>query len=130
MKKTVIAALAALSMAGCASNPQRQAMLAEYEASRPTCQGKEQCDAMWEHAQVWVANNSRMKIQTATNVLIETYGGGSNSAQLAMRVVKEPLGGGAYKLVFSGGCANIFGCVPDAVETGMAFNRYINAAAE
>lgn len=82
---------------------------------------------MWERAQVWVAQNSRLKIQTATNVLIETYGAGSYDPTLAMRVLKEPMGGGAYRIVFSGGCNNMFGCSPTVAEAGMTFNAYVNA---
>lgn len=130
MKKFVFGVALAAILSGCASNPERQARIAHFHATTPVCSGQEQCDAMWEYAQVWVASNGRMKIQTATNVLIETYGSRPNSPDLAIRVLKEPQGNGRYRIVFSGGCNNIFGCVPDAIETGIRFNEYINNAAQ
>lgn len=128
--KSIFAGAILVGLTACASNPQHQAQLAEFEASRPTCDGQEQCDAMWERAQVWVAQNSRLKIQTATNVLIETYGGRQHDTTLSMRVLKEPMGGGKYRIVFSGGCNNMFGCSPTTAEAGIVFNAYVNAASE
>lgn len=123
------AAFAAMTLTGCATtNAAHQARVAQFQSTIPTCTGEEDCRAKWEAAQVWVAQHSDLKIQTATNVLIETYGGGQYDPTLSMRVLKEPQGGGSYRIVFSGGCNNMFGCVPDKWETGAAFNQAVSAA--
>ena len=118
-----------LALAGCATNaPSRSYNASVFHETVPVCTGEAECKVMWEAAQIWVAQHSRMKIQTATDVLIETYGGGANSATLAMRVLKVPQGGGVYRIEFDGGCNNIFGCVPDKFEVGVAFNQAVAAA--
>lgn len=127
--RTVIAIACCVASSGCATNiAARDAALAEFQSTVPTCTGEAQCKAMWEAAQVWVAQHSDMKIQTATDVLIETYGGGQYSATLSMRVLKVPQGGGSYRIEFSGGCNNVFGCVPDRLQAGTDFNRAVGAA--
>lgn len=129
MRKILLLATVVLGLSGCATTGQNAANLKqEFQAGIPECQGKEQCDAAWESAQVWVAQNSRLKIQTATNVLIETYGSGQYDPTLSMRVLKEPIGNGNYRIVFSGGCNNMFGCQPNAFEAGIRFNDAIKAA--
>lgn len=129
MRNSLLLAMAVLSLSGCATTGQNAANLKqEFQAGIPECQGKEQCDAAWESAQVWIAQNSRLKIQTATNVLIETYGSGQYDPTLSMRVLKEPIGSGNYRIVFSGGCNNMFGCQPNAFEAGIRFNAAIKTA--
>jgi hypothetical protein len=129
MRKLLFPVLVIGSLTGCATTGQNAAGLKqEFQAGIQQCDGKEACDAAWEAAQVWVAQNSRLKIQTATNVLIETYGGGQYDPTLSMRVLKEPSGNGKYRIVFSGGCNNMFGCQPNVFEAGVRFNQVIKAS--
>lgn len=129
--KRLLTVFAAVLIAGCAtgSSPQVNAKRQQFEATIPTCSGEADCSAKWDAAQLWVVKNSGYKIQTATNVLIETYGSVGSSTDLAVRVTKEPLGGGAYKFVVYVYCGNIFGCFPDPWDTALAFNREIGATA-
>ncbi len=129
MKRNIAAALLAATLVGCATTGQSSAALKQdFQSGIQSCEGQAQCDAAWEAAQVWVAQNSRLKIQTATNVLIETYGSGQYDPTLAMRVLKEPQGSGKYRIVFSGGCNNMFGCQPNVFDAGVRFNEAIKAA--
>lgn len=45
----------------------------EYETSIPKCFDTNICERMWAEAQNWLASNSDLKIQVATDYLIETY---------------------------------------------------------
>lgn len=130
MKKLVaVAALIAAATAGCATTGANgNAQMAEFSNTIPVCAGEAECQLAWEAAQLWIAQNSRFKIQTATNVLIETYNGGPYDATLSPRATKEPLGGGKYQIVFGGGCNNLFGCVPSKWEAGIQFNQYVTTA--
>lgn len=103
MKRTILAV--SLSLAGCMtpSGPEHTSTPA------PTCDGEADCKAKWEAAQLFVVKHSDQKIQVATEVLIETYNP-TYSTNIAMRVTKEPLGGGRYKIVALAFCANPFGC--------------------
>ncbi|MES1241775.1 MAG: SHOCT domain-containing protein [Acidobacteriota bacterium] len=102
---------------------------AEFEETIPVCEGEADCKAKWEAAQLWIVHNSAFKLQTATDVLLETFSPGRSDARLAARVTKEPLGGGRYRLLVSLWCNNIFGCVPDGWQAALAFNREIGAVA-
>lgn len=134
MNRTVLAAsvslAAAAALSGCAISPSMDEQMnrAEFERTIPTCDGEQDCNAKWEAAQLWVVHNTGYKIQTATNVLIETYNPVDQRASLAAQVTKEPLGGGRYKIVARLRCGNMFGCVPDPWSAAMDFNRAVGAA--
>jgi hypothetical protein len=115
---------------GCATttDPQRQALIDELNRTIPTCAGAEDCNAKWEAAQLWVTRNASYKIETVTNVLIETYNPAPNSPSLAARVIKESQGGGKYRLLVTMWCDNIFGCTPDAHVKALEFNKAVAAA--
>jgi hypothetical protein len=113
----------------CASGQVIQAKRAEFLSTIPTCEGAADCKAKWEAAQLWVVHNAGWKIQIANDVLIETFNPAQNSPAIAARVTKEPLGGGKYKLVATIWCSNMFGCVPNAWDAALAFNRDIGAIA-
>lgn len=109
MKKLLLAALAVtcLPLSACVS----QAALdlnAEYQAdylrTRQTCDNPGECKAMWEAAQVWVAKNAAFKIQTQTDLIIETYNSPFKDSGLAVRVMREPLGDGTYLLTITADC--------------------------
>jgi len=121
------AAILVCSLCSCASGPSPQTV-AQFRNTIPTCDGDADCKAKWEAAQLWVVHNAGFKIQTATDVLIETYNPTGGSPSLAARVTKEPLGGGRYKLVVYVWCDNVFGCVPDGWQAAINFNQVVGAA--
>lgn len=118
-----------LGSCATAPSPAIEAKRAQFESTIPTCEGEADCKAKWEAAQLWVVHNAGFKIQTATDVLIETYNPGPSDAKVAARVTKEPLGGGKYKLVVFVWCNNIFGCVPNGWDAAINFNTVVGAAA-
>lgn len=128
--KKLIGIIGLVLVGGCATtpDPQRLAMQEQINQTIPTCSGVEECNAKWEAAQLWVVHNSAYKIQTATNVLIETYNPSQHSPSLAARVTKEPQGGGKYRLLVALWCDNMFGCVPDAYAKALEFNKAVGAA--
>lgn len=98
--KRMLVALAVLGMAGCFMQP----------VSTPT-QAFEMDDGgikdAWGRAQSWVALNSKLKIQTATDYLIETYGPQASEGNInifAYQIVRTPLGGSRSKITVT--------CVP------------------
>lgn len=130
MMKKLFGLMSLILASGCAStpDPQRQALIDEINRTIPTCAGVDDCNAKWEASQLWVARNANYKIQTVTNVLIETYNPAPNSPSLAARVIKEPLGGGKYRLLVTMWCDNIFGCTPDAHVKALEFNKAVAVA--
>lgn len=106
-----VIALAAAMLTACAG-PAIEEM--SDEAKAPLyCVGKEQCDLYWKRAQLWVAQNSRWKIQTATDVVITTFTPTGQSADYGYQVTREPLDGdGREQIKIQPMCANLFGCGP------------------
>lgn len=82
---------------------------AEIEASIPVCTGEADCAVKWEAAQLWAVHNAGFKLQTITNVLLETYApayaaaGVTNDLEdvgrIFVKITKEPLGNGSYRIV-------------------------------
>ena len=123
MRKLFVTAAILISISGCAQkiDPQIAA-----QAQQPVyCQGKEQCDTYWSRAKAWIAMNSGWKIQMADETVISTYTPIGNSAVLGYQVVKTPLGNDKNEIVVQTSCANMFGCIPSAVEQTAKLKNYI-----
>lgn len=123
---TLLGVIATLN--ACATATPSPEVRAQFESTIPVCSGEADCKAKWEAAQLWVVHNAGFKIQTATDVVIETYNPTRSSPSLAARVTKEPLGSGQYRIVVSVWCDNIFGCVPDGWQAATNFNQVVGAA--
>jgi len=117
---------AAMVISGCAASQQLQAKRARFEGTIPTCGSESECREKWSAAQAWVVNNSGMKIQIATDTIIETFNPVRGMTNLAARVVKEPLGGGKYRMVIRTWCDNMFVCSQDPWTAALNFNDYVN----
>lgn len=127
--KMALIAMSAIIVAGCATDsPERQAKLAELQRTIPTCSSTEECNEKWEAAQLWVVKNSGWKIQIQSNVLIETYNSINHSPNIAVRVTKEPIGGGKYNLLVRVWCDNAFYCNPNTIDAALDFNRTVSLA--
>jgi hypothetical protein len=117
-----------IALSACASSPERQAKMDEINRTIPTCLGEKDCKAKWEMAQVWIVKNAGYKLQTATDVLLQTYSPVGSSTSIGVRALKEPAGDGRYKITVSVWCDNMFGCFPDAFAAAIDFNRTVGAA--
>jgi hypothetical protein len=131
MKNRAIATLflVAIGVTGCAMpppNPATQAKLDEIQRTVPVCSNERECNEKWEVAQLWVVKNAGYKIQTATNVLIQTYNPSNSRVEIAVQVTKEPLGGGRYQFIAKAWCDNMFGCSLNRFDAVLSFNRAVN----
>jgi len=119
-----------------AKSAETLAKQAEFNRTIPICTNEKDCTDKWDAAQLWVVHHADFKIQTATNVLIETYNATNGTTSLAVRVTKEPVGGGQYKFLVNVWCDNIFGCIPnnrnfdDEWDAALDFNRTVGAAGQ
>ncbi len=84
-----------------------------------------QCSEYWERAQLWLAKHSQMKIQTATNVMIQTYNPINSDVIYGFSVIKEPVGNSAYSIQMTMACGNAFGCNPEPIYVRNAFYYYV-----
>lgn len=90
------------------------------------CGNKVDCDAKWSRAISWVVKNSQWKIETQTNLLIQTYSSTRGSPSPAFTITRLARPDGTYEITFAGGCANIFGCVPTVAESRTSFTSFVN----
>lgn len=109
-------------LAGCfATHP---VMLGPAANSGPvTCDTN--CATAWERTQLWIAKHSRWKIQTATDVLIQTYNPPEHNPSYGITATKEPIGGGRYTITLALRCANFIRCDPREADVVAAFNHYV-----
>ncbi len=89
------------------------------------CKGAEQCSVYWRRAQVWVARNSAMKIQTATDAMIETFNPQPNTQQRGYRVLRMPQEDGAERIMISSGCAGYLPCSSNEISMAARFKRFV-----
>lgn len=135
LRTNVLAAAATALLCACAAPPPsagQQALAERVTATIPVCDGEKDCAAKWEAAQLFVVNNAGYKLQTATSVIIETFTPPQPSPLIAMRVTKEPLGGGKYRILGAVICSNggLIGvpCQRPPLEVLLDFNRQVAAA--
>lgn len=123
MRRSIPILVALLALTGCAA---QQARTMSPEALEPLyCEGAEQCALYWKRSQLWIARNSRWKIQSATDVVITTYTPTGSSAEFGFQVTREPTESNAReRIVITPMCANIFGC-GDLNGTIVSFKRYV-----
>jgi hypothetical protein len=128
MKKYLLVGLLALT--GCAGikqvNLESQQALQRVSDTAPTCSTEKECTTKWDAAQYWVSSNAGYKIQTASSAVIETYNPTRRSREMAMKVLKEPLGEGKYALKITAFCNSAIGCKRRPEWVMQEFNDYIN----
>lgn len=113
------------SLAGCAPSLPPAVLSQRIGSTVPTCASEADCKVKWEAAQVWVAKATIHPVEIVTPVLIATRK--DNGDFLSIQVTKERLDSATYRIVFSGGCRNIWGCIPDAGESHYKFNLYVRS---
>jgi hypothetical protein len=83
------------------------------------------CKPEWERAQLWLAKHSSMKVQIATDVMLETYNSTGYDPVYSFTVTKEPAGGGRYRIAARLTCGNPLGCDPNAGDIQDAYLYYV-----
>lgn len=119
---TILAGLAS----GCAQGPQMTPQERAELYSPVLCQSKQQCDFLWQRAQVWVNQNSAWRIQTANDVIIQTFGPGGDSPDTAYTIQREPNQDGSAAITISANCANFIGCIPEIPVAIRSFKQYLS----
>ena len=96
------------------------------EALKPlTCQGPGQCAEYWKRAQVWIAQNSRMKIQLATDAVIETFDPPNYPAVRGYRITRTPMADGIERISIASACNSEWTCATDEYLDAVKFKRFV-----
>jgi hypothetical protein len=95
-----------------------------------TCQTRADCEAKWSRAISWIVNNSELKIQTQSDLLIQTYNSIDASTSLAFTITRVATGEpGIYQITIAAGCANFIGCFPTPAEARASFAAFVDPGA-
>jgi hypothetical protein len=89
-----------------------------------TCTAGADCDAKWSRAASWIALNPTWKIKTRTDQFIETTEHDTLPAFAITKVATTP---GNYEIIFTGDCANPFGCTPTVAQSRARFESFMLA---
>ena len=71
----------------------------------------------------------RWKIQTQTDLLVQTYNSADGSQSPSFTVSKAASGEGLYEISLNGACDNLFGCNPTIPEARTKFADFVGATA-
>jgi hypothetical protein len=96
-------------------------------ATSHTCASTEACALSWQRAQLWLANHAHTKLQTVTDVVLQTYGVGA-APRFNIQVTKTPdgRGGAAVKIGLTCGMSGLVSCTPGSPEIERAFYHYLS----
>lgn len=118
-------------LCGCNTTPQSpvDAAIVKAAVNVPiTCKAGPNCDAVWSRASAWIVQHSAYKIQTANESIIQTMGPLPYDPRPAFTVTKTANAAGDYEISLTGGCDNIFGCIPSIDESRVSFAAFVRAA--
>ena len=82
---------------------QRLALIEAAQRSRFICQNKTECQKAFSLTQIFVSENSDMKIQVATETIIETYNP-NESMNTGLKAIKIPRRGDSAEIVLTASC--------------------------
>jgi hypothetical protein len=94
-----------------------------------TCTAGPDCEAKWARALSWIEGNSRWKVETKADAVIETKPSINSSASPGFKATKVA-GASGYEIKLTGGCASWFGCTPSVEESRAQFAKYVMSTAE
>lgn len=113
-----------LILVGCASHDLKSALHPAENIGESVICDETNCKEQWERAQLWLASHSKMKVQIATDVLLETYNP-PNYWDYGFTITKNPIGGEKYEINMKPSCPNFLGCSPKPDKVKKAFYYYI-----
>lgn len=113
---------------GCADNREMiQDRALKLALTTPHCYTDQECNDKWAAAKVWIEKNCSMEIKIANDSKIVTAKSPSKSSTLSVAVSKETFAGGKYKFIIKAWCDNTVGCTPDAYNSALNFNDFLNS---
>ena len=121
-------AAAAVGAAGCSTRGQVDPDVMQIATTPLTCSGKAECDLWWQRAQTWVTDNSKYKVETSTDTLIQTAGPDGGKRALAYQITRAPNPDGTATIGFAAHCDGSLGCKPNPWEAGADFKQYVRGA--
>jgi hypothetical protein len=119
--------LAISAIAGCTGACSTFAPQASAPPAPINCRAGADCDAKWSRAVGWIVTNSRWKIQSQSDTMVQTSNAVDGSLSPSFTVTKVATADpSVYQIVFDGGCDNIFRCEPTLAESRAKFAAFVD----
>jgi hypothetical protein len=124
MRAIQIVAVAATALIAACTPPAHLDLGPAATAGPVTCDTS--CAVNWQRAQFWIVKHSAWKVQTATDVIIETFNPTTSSSTYGFTVAREPLPGAKYRITIEPHCMYALTlCSPDTDDLKAAFYHYV-----
>lgn len=90
------------------------------------------CVIEWQRAQLWIDRHSKMKIQTATDVIVQTFNPSSSGGPAyGFTAQKTPLGSLRYRITVEPQCVKaLIGCTETPEDLAAAFYYFVATGAD
>ena len=113
-------------LAGCATSTEIVTALEPARDMPSEVRCTDPCTDEWQRAQFWISTYSGWRMQTNTDVVIETFSPSEGSVRRGFSVTREPMGGGEYVIRLGQYCDNFLGCGSATdLEVEQAFLYYV-----
>lgn len=123
---SVLLVLVLFCLSGCSITSKRlQSTLVPASGIGDSVFCAQGCASEWARAQLWIVNHAHWKIQTANDVLIQTYNPGNSDVSYGFTITKEPHSDGRSLIRLALACGNMFGCDPTPDDVRKAFYYYV-----
>jgi hypothetical protein len=122
---SIMATFVGLSACASSTSAELRTALAPAASIGTSVECDSGCKIEWQRAQLWLAKHASTKVQTATDVLLQTYNPPEQHAVYGFSIMKEPIGGDRYKISPNVVCGNFIGCSPKAIDVRNALLYYV-----
>lgn len=122
---TITATFAGLSACVSSTSAELSTALAPAASVGTSVECDSGCKIEWQRAQLWLAKHAPTKVQSATDVQVQTYNPPEHYAWYGFSIMKEPIGGDRYRISATLGCGNFIGCSPKEVDVRNALLYYV-----
>ena len=120
--KPFAVALILLIVAGCNTNPAREATLRAQAAQPVTCNTDHDCWIKWDRAVAWAQTHSA-GVRSSDSWQIKVRRRRDSSPTFTITRIANPEGG--YTLEFDAHCSHWLGCDPTILEEKASFVQYM-----
>lgn len=120
-----------IAIAGCSSQmsgqappPPSHADIADAAVAL-RCMAAAQCDRWWRASQVWLVNSSALKLQIATDAVLQTYSSSPLTPAWAFTITRAPHLDGGEVLEIRVDCARGYSCAPAYESVVADYKRHV-----
>ena len=121
---SIVSLALALLLSACATRPEIQAKMDEFNRTIPSCAGDAECDRKWAAARQWTMENSDFNIRGETDRRIYASSNIISQSGIGVVVTKVAVSANNFQIVAELECFSAYSC-PGLLDLKLDFNRTI-----